>query len=91
VAKDFVYSSTATMYAGQKPSDEFSGKEARARFEAALKSAMNTSPKPLKDKPKVGAKKKKVGAKIKRAGKTPPKRGWSGLFFKFFDFFGMSF
>jgi hypothetical protein len=68
------------MYAGQKPSDEFSGKEARARFEAALKSAMNTSPKPLKDKPK-----------DKESRKNPAEAGWSGLFFKFFDFFGVSF
>jgi hypothetical protein len=34
--------------------DKFSEKEAQERFEAALKSALKTSPKPLKDKPKVG-------------------------------------
>ena len=33
--------------------DEFDDKEAQNRFEAALKGAMNTSPKPLKEKPKV--------------------------------------
>jgi hypothetical protein len=42
---------------------QFSEREAKARFEAALKGAMNTPHKPLKDKPKVKraekAKKKK--------------------------------
>jgi hypothetical protein len=37
-----------------KQKDEYSAKEAKARFEAALKGAMSTPPKPLKDKPKVG-------------------------------------
>jgi hypothetical protein len=69
------------MYAGQKPSDEFSGKEARARFEAALKSAMNTSPKPLKDKPKVGAKKKEGGGKDKESRKNPAEAGLVRLVF----------
>ena len=32
--------------------DQFSEKEAAARFEAALKGAMNTPHKPLKEKPK---------------------------------------
>jgi hypothetical protein len=32
---------------------EFSEKEAQARFEAALRGGLNTSPKPLKEKPKV--------------------------------------
>jgi hypothetical protein len=32
--------------------DQFSEKEAKARFEAALKGAMNTPHKPLKEKPK---------------------------------------
>jgi hypothetical protein len=45
--------------------DQFSDKEATARFEAALKSALNTPPKPLKEKPKV--KKAKKMAKAKRA------------------------
>jgi hypothetical protein len=35
-----------------KKPDEYSDKEATARFEAALKSAMTTPHKPLKDKPK---------------------------------------
>jgi len=41
--------------------DEFDRAESQARFEAALRGALNTSPKPLKDKPKVkkAAKKKK--------------------------------
>jgi hypothetical protein len=44
--------------------EDYSEKEAAARFEAALKSAMNTPHKPLKEKPKV----KKVKPK-KRAAK----------------------
>ena len=32
--------------------DDYSEKEAKARFEAALKGAMNTPHKPLKEKPK---------------------------------------
>jgi hypothetical protein len=40
-------------------SDEFSQEEATKRFEAALKGAMNTPHRPLKDKPKV----KKMAAK----------------------------
>jgi hypothetical protein len=32
---------------------EYSAKEAKARFEAALKGAMNAPHKPLKEKPKV--------------------------------------
>jgi hypothetical protein len=40
------------------PEEQFSDKEATARFEAALKSAMNTPHKPLKEKPKVAKKKK---------------------------------
>jgi hypothetical protein len=46
----------------KKSSDDFSAKEAQARFEAALKGALNTPPKPLKDKPKV----KKAAKKTKR-------------------------
>jgi hypothetical protein len=41
--------------------DEFSQEEATKRFEAALKGAMNTPHKPLKEKPK--AKKAKVRKK----------------------------
>jgi hypothetical protein len=47
-----------------KSKDEFSEKEAQARFEAALKGALSTSPKPLKDKPKV--KKAKAKSKLKK-------------------------
>ena len=36
-----------------KSNEQYSEKEAAARFEAALKSAMNTPHKPLKEKPKV--------------------------------------
>jgi hypothetical protein len=38
--------------AGKEKPDEYSAKEAQARFEAALKGALKTPPKPLKDKPK---------------------------------------
>jgi hypothetical protein len=41
-----------------KDEEQFSEKEAKARFEAALKGAMNTPHKPLKEKPKVRAAKK---------------------------------
>jgi hypothetical protein len=47
---------------GEKP-DQYSEREAQARFEAALKGALKTSPKPLKDKPKVKKLKKKKKAK----------------------------
>jgi hypothetical protein len=43
--------------------DEYSPKEAKARFEAALRGALKTSPKPLKDKPKVKRVKKKATRK----------------------------
>ncbi len=36
----------------KKPTDEYDEKEAQKRFEAALKGAMNTPHKPLKEKPK---------------------------------------
>jgi hypothetical protein len=45
--------------------ENFTDAEARQRFEAALKGAMSTSSKPLKDKPKV----KKAGKKSKKADK----------------------
>jgi hypothetical protein len=41
--------------------DEYSEKEAKARFEAALKGALNTPHKPLKEKPKVKKPKSKKG------------------------------
>jgi hypothetical protein len=48
----------------RKVEDNYSDKEATARFEAALKSAMTTPHKPLKEKPKVKkAKPKKKLAK----------------------------
>ena len=46
---------------GKKAEDQYSDKEATARFEAALKGAMNTPHKPLKEKPRV----KKAKAKKK--------------------------
>jgi hypothetical protein len=48
-------------------SDKYSEKEAKARFEAALKGAMNTPHKPLKEKPKAGKVKKKPAGKQKSA------------------------
>lgn len=46
---------------GSKPqSDEYSEKEAQARFDAALKGAMNAPHKPLKAKPKAKKAKKKA-------------------------------
>jgi hypothetical protein len=50
----------------KKNVDEFSEKEAQQRFEAALKGALSTSPKPLKEKPKV--------KKAKKKAKTPAKK-----------------
>jgi hypothetical protein len=41
---------------------DFSEKEAQARFEAALRGALSTSPKPLKDKPRA----KKAAKKAKK-------------------------
>jgi hypothetical protein len=41
-----------------KENERYGEKEAQARFEAALKGALNTPPKPLKDKPKVRKAKK---------------------------------
>ena len=49
----------------QKTEDQFSEKEAKARFEAALKGAMNAPHKPLKEKPRA-KKKKKVAKKTVR-------------------------
>jgi hypothetical protein len=48
-----------------KDPENYSEKEMKARFEAALKSALN---KPLKDKPKVNAAKKAKKAKRSRLG-----------------------
>ena len=39
--------------------EKYSDEEAQARFETALRGGLNTSPKPLKDKPKVKPEKKK--------------------------------
>jgi hypothetical protein len=47
----------------KKTSDDFSEKEAQVRFEAMLKGALSTSPKPLKDKPKVKKAQKKARKK----------------------------
>jgi hypothetical protein len=51
-------------------SDQYDEKEATARFEAALKSAMNTPHKPLKEKPKVGFRSVQIPG-----GHPSPKRG----------------
>ncbi len=41
--------------------EKYDEKEAQERFEAALRGALQTEPKPLKDKPKVKKAKKKSG------------------------------
>jgi hypothetical protein len=43
----------------KKSGDDYSEKEAKARFEAALRGALSTPHKPLKDKPKVKSPTKK--------------------------------
>jgi hypothetical protein len=53
--------------AKSRTDDEFSEKEATARFEAALKSAMNTPHKPLKEKPKA----QKAAKKTNRRRSAP--------------------
>jgi hypothetical protein len=53
---------------GSNNKDDLSPKEVQERFEAALKGAMNTSPKPLKEKPK--KKKSPREAKKKNARKS---------------------
>ena len=50
-----------------KKDDQFSDKEAKARFEAALKSAMSLPHKPLKERPKVKAAKEAKTKKQKSA------------------------
>jgi hypothetical protein len=47
---------------GSGASEQYEDRDAQARFEAALKSALSTSPKPLKDKPKM----KKAAKKAKK-------------------------
>jgi hypothetical protein len=50
-----------------KQSDEnYSDKEAKARFEAALKSALSTPHTPLKDKPKVKKKKNRAATQDRK-------------------------
>ena len=44
------------MQAG-KDDDDYSPEEAKQRFEATLRAALNTGPKPLKDKPRTRPKK----------------------------------
>jgi hypothetical protein len=48
-----------------KEPETYDDKEAKARFEAALKSAMSTPHKPLKEKPKVKRAKKGRLLKVK--------------------------
>jgi len=60
-------SSAKPQNASYTEPEEYTEKEAKARFEAALKSAMNTPHKPLKEKPKV--------AKITKPKKKPGKPG----------------
>jgi hypothetical protein len=51
----------------KKTADEYSAKEVKARFEAALKGALNTPHKPLKEKPKAKKAAKKSKGKQKPA------------------------
>jgi hypothetical protein len=48
---------------GVDKSDQYEEKEAQERFEAALRGALKTPAKPLKEKPKVRAKKKAKNAR----------------------------
>jgi hypothetical protein len=50
--------------ADKKDDDQYSEKEAKARFEAALRGGLSTPHKPLKEKPKV----KKAKTKKKKRG-----------------------
>lgn len=47
----------------ENKSDQYSEREAKQRFEAALRAAVNTPPKPLKDVPKKRAAKQQAGRK----------------------------
>jgi hypothetical protein len=51
----------------KSPPDEYDQKEAQERFEAALRGALKTPPKPLKDKPKVKKEATKKSKKSKKA------------------------
>jgi hypothetical protein len=55
-----------------KSDENYSEKEAKARFEAALKSALNTPHKPLKEKPKKRGILGKVETKPIKAKKGRP-------------------
>jgi hypothetical protein len=46
-----------------KKNEEYEPKEAQARFEASLRGALKTSPKPLKEKPKKRGLAKKKAAR----------------------------
>ena len=54
------------------PDDRYDEEEAKKRFEATLRAALNTGPKPLKDKPKVRPR-KAAGPGRDRA--APPSSG----------------
>ena len=54
----------------KKREDEFSEKEAQARFEAALRGGLSAPHKPLKDKPKVKKAVKKRPLKVKKTKAT---------------------
>jgi hypothetical protein len=50
----------------RQPVDSYSEAEAQRRFLGALKAGLSTSPKPLKDKPKIRKKAKKKTAPLTR-------------------------
>jgi hypothetical protein len=53
-------------FVGKKLEEEFSDKEAQARFEVALPTAMSTPHKPLKEKPQVKKAKKKAKTQARK-------------------------
>jgi hypothetical protein len=55
---------------GKTKDDDYSANELQKRFEAALKSAMSTPHKPLKEKPKAKKAKKAANKKSKQPKKT---------------------
>jgi hypothetical protein len=65
-----------------KDSESYTDKEATARFEAELKSAMKTSHKPLKEKPKAGFKSIQIPGSsapvVKRGPKPKGERASTG-------------
>ena len=49
---------------GTKPTEQYSKEDAQRRFEAALRAALNTPPKPMKDMPRKRAEKRKKSSAV---------------------------